>query len=253
MTARRTAPGLFLVPSLLSLGNLFCGFMSLVATFNGRYRAAAYWVIFAAVLDGTDGMIARAIKVSSDFGLELDSLADVVSFGLAASLLAYVWGLRAAEPTGAFFAFLFLTAGALRLARYNIRTKSSPSDRRSYQGLTVPSAAVFLCSLVIFRPYPLETHVEGFAAALVTLMLAAFMVSTLRYRNFLKISLRKRVDFGTIVLLAVILGGLIFYQRYFLVLFFGYNVFSGPVGALAARLRKRLPKDAPEPRKDSVS
>ncbi|NMC66119.1 MAG: CDP-diacylglycerol--serine O-phosphatidyltransferase, partial [Acidobacteria bacterium] len=144
---------IYFLPSLLTLTNLFFGFLSLTSTFYGRYRWAALWIIFAACLDGLDGLVARATKTSSDFGLQLDSLADAVSFGISTSLLIYFWALKPARYAGFFFSFLFAAAGLLRLARFNVKTKSVP-DKRYYQGLTVPSAAIFMASLVIFRPVP---------------------------------------------------------------------------------------------------
>ncbi|HSA96591.1 MAG TPA: CDP-alcohol phosphatidyltransferase family protein, partial [Acidobacteriota bacterium] len=143
--------GVNVLPSLFSLTNLFFGFMSILLTFQGRYRPAAVLIIIAALMDGLDGLVARATHTPSDFGIELDSLADAVSFGLATSILLYYWGLEMAGPPAVFFSFVFLTAGVLRLARYNVRTKVL-SDRKHYQGLTVPSAAIFMCAIVNFHP-----------------------------------------------------------------------------------------------------
>jgi CDP-diacylglycerol--serine O-phosphatidyltransferase len=235
--------GIFLVPSVLTLANLFAGFMSILSTFHGRYRMAAMWIILAAIMDGMDGLVARAMKAPSDFGIELDSLADAVSFGLATSVLIYFWGMKPAGLPAVFFSFLFLTAGVLRLARYNVRTRVQPG-RKHYQGLTVPSAAIFMGSLVIFHPTPLETQELAFLTALVAVLIALCMVSTFPYRNYLKVRTSHRIDMLTALLLTVTMAGFIFYPRIFLLLFTGLNVVSGPVGALVTVVRKGFKKKA---------
>jgi CDP-diacylglycerol---serine O-phosphatidyltransferase len=237
----------YLIPSLFTLTNLYLGYLSIAATFDGRYRWAAVFIIIAAVMDGLDGLVARLIRASSDFGIQLDSLSDAVSFGLATAILIHVWGLY---PTGAkwpLLSFLFLTAGVLRLARYNIRTKSQP-DRKTYQGLTVPSAAMFISSLVFAHPEPLQTHALAFILGLIVVIVAFFMVSTMRYPNLLSFSPRKKIDARSILVLAVFLGGLVLHADIFLVAFFTLNVLSGPVLTLARFLLKRAQrkKSAPQ-------
>ena len=143
MKTKKPVYGINVIPSLFSLTNLFFGFLSVLLTFHGRYRTAALLIIIAAFMDGLDGLVARATHTPSDFGIELDSLADAVSFGLATSILLYYWGMEMAGPPAVFFSFVFLTAGVLRLARYNVHSHV-PSDRKHYQGLTVPSAAMFM-------------------------------------------------------------------------------------------------------------
>jgi CDP-diacylglycerol--serine O-phosphatidyltransferase len=241
MKTPKLRKGIFLVPSLFTLTNLFFGFLSILLTFHGRYRMAAFWIVIAALMDGMDGLVARAMKVPSDFGIELDSLADAVSFGLATSVLLYFWGMKLAGPPAVFFSFLFLTAGVLRLARYNIRTKSLP-DRKHYQGLTVPSAAIFMGSLVIFHPSPLQTTELAFGLAILTVLIALCMVSTFPYRNYMKVRTSHRIDILTALLLAVSLAGFIFYPRYALLLFTGLNVLSGPATVLVRAVKKTLKK-----------
>jgi CDP-diacylglycerol--serine O-phosphatidyltransferase len=236
---RSLRDGLYLLPSLLTLTNLYLGYLSIVASVQGRFRTAALLIIIAAVTDGLDGIVARAAHVGSDFGIQLDSLSDAVSFGVATPILLYFWGLRLDGRIGVFFSFLFLTAGVLRLARYNVRTKGLP-DRKSYQGLTVPSAAMFMASLVFAHPRPLEARELGAALALLTTAVALCMVSTLKYRNFLNISLRRRIDIRTALMLAVVLAGLLFATGEALVALFSINVLSGPVGALVGRAAKAL-------------
>jgi CDP-diacylglycerol--serine O-phosphatidyltransferase len=236
---RSLRDGLFLLPSLITLTNLYLGYLSIMASFQGRFRTAALLIVIAALMDGLDGIVARAAHAGSEFGIQLDSLSDAVSFGVATPVLLYFWGLRLDGRAGIFFSFLFLTASVLRLARYNVRTKSQP-DRKSYQGLTVPSAAMFMASLVFARPEPLEARGLGAALALLTTAIALCMVSTIKYRNFLNVSLRRRIDIRTALMLAVVLAGLLFATGEALVGVFGINVASGPVGTLVRKASKAL-------------
>jgi len=244
MRTKRTPPGLSFLPSLFSLTNLFFGFMSVLMTFHGRYRTAALLIIIAALMDGLDGLVARATHTPSDFGIELDSLADAVSFGLATSVLLYYWGMEMAGPPAVFFSFVFLTAGVLRLARYNVRSHV-PSDRKHYEGLTVPSAAMFMAAVVNFHPVPLATRASGFVIAVLTLVISLFMVSTFPYRNYIKAFMSRRIDIRTALFVAVSLFGVLFYTRYFLLLYFGLNVLSGPTAAVV-RAAKKHPRKKPE-------
>lgn len=245
---KRPVNRLYFLPSVFTLTNVFFGFLSLTSTFYGRYRWAALWIIISAILDGLDGLVARATKTSSDFGIQLDSLADAISFASATSLLIYFWGLKVLGPAGVFFSFLFIVGGLLRLARYNVRTKSLP-DRRFYQGLTVPSAAIFLAALVIFHPAPIYQNVLAFYLAALVVVISLLMVSTLRYRNFVSIIVNRPVDMKSGLLLAVVLTGLLFRPRYFLLLFTTFNVLYGSVDFLIMQLKKKeTHKTAPEKR-----
>lgn len=237
---------LYFLPSLLSISSVFFGFMSIVASVGGRFSRAAFWIILAAMMDGLDGIIARAIHSSSEFGIQLDSLADVFAFGAAPSILLFLWGMQSAGPSAIIFCFLYLTAGILRLARYNVTSKS-PSDRRFYIGLTIPSAATFMSSLVIFHPRALETKPEVFALILIAQAVAFLMISRIRYRNFLNFRLYQRIDLKTGLFIAVLIGSLLFYHRVFLILFFSFNVLSGPVTLLLERVGSRKAKKSRDP------
>jgi CDP-diacylglycerol--serine O-phosphatidyltransferase len=232
---------IYLLPSLFSLSNLFFGLLSLIMSIHGKFRWAAFWIIIAAVLDGFDGIIARATRTHSEFGTELDSLADSISFGAATSLLLYLWAFQPAGYAGIFFSFVYLSAGLLRLARYNVRSKALP-DRRHYTGLTIPSAAMFMSSLVLCYPRPFLTRESSFLLALLALFISFCMISTVRYKNFLNFNLRRRIDLRSALLLAVFLAGMIFYTKIFLIGFFSINVLSGPGEAAFRYLKKRLRK-----------
>ncbi len=228
----------FLLPSLFSITNIFFGFLSLVFCFHARFSLAAFWIIAAAVMDGLDGIIARATGARSEFGSQLDSLADAFSFGAAPSILLYFWGLRIAGTPGILFSFIFLCGGILRLARYNV-LQQTQVDRGHYVGLTVPSASIFLSSLVLFHPSPLDTKLDAAGLALIVGTVSLCMVSRIKYRNFLRFSFRKRIDIRTALALGVIIAGLLFYPKIFLIAFFGANVVSGPAAAGVNALKRR--------------
>jgi CDP-diacylglycerol--serine O-phosphatidyltransferase len=228
---------IYLLPSALTIANVLFGFLSLLSAFHARYAWAAFWIIAAAVMDGLDGLIARATKAQSDFGVQLDSLADCFSFGAASSILLYFWGFQAETAGGAIFCFLFLVAGIFRLARFNVLQKK-PSDKKYYQGLTVPSASLFLSSLVILHPDPLTRAFDAIALSVIIVIVALCMVSRMKYRNFLTFNYLKKINLKTGLALAVIIGGFILYTRVFLLIFSSLNVISGPLGNIETRLRK---------------
>jgi CDP-diacylglycerol---serine O-phosphatidyltransferase len=237
MKVKKNYGEMYLLPSLFSLTNLFFGFLSIQMSLRGHFRWAAFWIIVAAVMDGFDGIVARATKSQSNFGIELDSLADAISFGAAASVLIFRWGLARAGAPGLFFSFVFLVAGVLRLARYNVRTKSLP-DRRYYQGLTVPSAAMFMSAWPLFHPAPIQSREMAFLFALLAVFASFCMISTLPYRNIINLVFNRKIDIRMALFLAIILSGLVFYPKHFLLVSFSINALSGPVVGAARALKR---------------
>src|SRR5712691_7020266 len=139
--------GIFLLPSLLTTGNLFCGFFAMLLTVESRYFEASLAIFVAMVMDMLDGRVARLMKATSQFGVEFDSLADVVSFCVAPAFLIYSFALSALARPAWFGAFLFVICGALRLARFNVHTGTV--DRRYFVGLSTPAAAGVVCAAVL--------------------------------------------------------------------------------------------------------
>jgi CDP-diacylglycerol--serine O-phosphatidyltransferase len=181
--------GIYLLPSLFTIGNMFCGYASIVYAMRGEFATAAPFIGIAFVLDSLDGRIARYTNTTSAFGVELDSLADVISFGLAPAVLAHAWGLTGLGRWGWAVGFLYVTAAALRLARFNIQSVTQP-DKRYFVGMPSPSAAGVVAATVYAWPEPLTGPPEAVAAVVVILVPAALMVSTIRFRAF------KAVNFG---------------------------------------------------------
>src|SRR3954452_1930761 len=136
----RLRRGVYLLPSLLTMGNMFCGYACIVYAMRGEYETAAPFIGFAVVLDMLDGRIARMTGTTSAFGLEFDSLADVISFGVAPAILSFSWGLQPLGRLGWLAGFLFLTAAAMRLARFNIQSALG-GDKRYFVGMPSPAAA----------------------------------------------------------------------------------------------------------------
>lgn len=191
--------GVYLIPSLFTTGNLICGFFSIISTFSGQYLQAAVFVILAHLLDGLDGFVARLTKTTSQFGIEFDSLADLVSFGLAPAVLVYYWALLPWGTWGWLAACLYVVCGALRLARFNVQIGTV--ERSYFVGLPIPGAAEMIAATVLMYYF---LGGEGatnkrFILLLVIYLLAGLMVSNFRYFSFKQLNLKKRHPFWLLV------------------------------------------------------
>ncbi len=239
--------GIYLLPNLFTTAGLFAGFYAIVAAMNGRFGAAGVAVFVALLMDGLDGRIARLTNTQSDFGKEYDSLSDMVAFGLAPALVVYQWALVHLGKIGWLGAFLFTSAAALRLARFNVR--QATSERRYFQGLASPAAAAVVVGLVwVGDAYGWQpTGALAVVAWTVTVACAWLMVSSIRYRSFKDLDLKGRVPFVA-VLAVVLLFVLISVDppRVLFLLFAGYAL-SGPVMAVARwrRLHRAASLDRP--------
>lgn len=196
--------GVFLLPSLFTVANLFCGFASVVYSTRGDYERAAVLLGIAMVLDTLDGFFARLTNASTAFGVQLDSLADVVSFGVAPALLAFTWGLWPLKRLGWAAAFLFVAAAAMRLARFNIQSTSpAVMDKRYFAGMPTPAAAAVIASTVYLYPYGLHDREAALPALAMVLVPAFLMVSTLRFRTVKAIDVGWRRSYVGLFLAAV--------------------------------------------------
>jgi len=201
---KKRGRGIFLLPNLFTTAALFAGFYGIVAAINDRFAAAAAAIFIAMLLDGMDGRIARMTNTQSAFGAEYDSLADMVSFGLTPALVAYEWVLQSLGKLGWLAAFVYTSAAALRLARFN--TQIGNADKRYFQGLPSPAAAALIAGLV-WVGHDYEMRAVGgttIVALALTIAAALLMVSNIRFYSFKEIDFRGRVPF--VALLAVVLA-----------------------------------------------
>ncbi len=197
--------GIYLLPNLFTTAGLFGGFFAIVASMSGRFEAAAIAVFIAMFMDGLDGRIARMTNTQSDFGKEYDSLADMVSFGLAPALVIYQWALIPLGKVGFVAAFIYAAGAALRLARFN--TQAGIADKRYFQGLASPAAAALIVGFVWWGDDAgwARENVAWLAAAL-TVAAGVLMVSNVRYNSFKDQDLKGKVPFFKILLVVVVFG-----------------------------------------------
>lgn len=196
--------GIYILPNLFTTGSLFSGFYSIIATLNNDYKTAALWVFFALIFDGLDGKVARLTGTTSRFGMEYDSLADLVAFGVAPALLMYTWALKSFGRLGWLAAFLFVACGALRLARFNVQANTVEMTR--FLGLPIPAAASMVSATVLlFCHFGWPSSYKRIAVICLIYLLAFLMVSSIRYYSFKDPELIKRQPFGFLVLAVVLL------------------------------------------------
>jgi CDP-diacylglycerol--serine O-phosphatidyltransferase len=228
--------GIFLLPSLLTTGNLFCGFLALLLAADGRFTEAAVAVFVAMVMDVLDGKVARLTKTTTQFGVEFDSLADVVSFCVAPAFMLYSLALGRLGRAAWLGAFLFVICGALRLARFNVH--SGVGDRRYFVGLPTPAAAGLVASVVLlFGNEELEWW-HGAAVAAGTYVVAILMVTTFRYYSFKEIDFARRRPAGILVMVVLAVLIVATHPQWFLFALFSAYVLSGPTRPLWARRRE---------------
>jgi CDP-diacylglycerol--serine O-phosphatidyltransferase len=231
--------GVYILPNLFTTGGLFSGFYGIVSTMNGDFKTAAWFILIAAVFDTLDGKVARMTNTTSNFGVEYDSLSDLVAFGVAPGLLMYSWALKPFGKLGWLAAFLYVVCGALRLARFNVQVETVESKR--FVGLPIPAAACMVAACVLLFYFlggsgPMLKHVS---VLLLIFTLAGLMVSNFYYYSFKDPELVKRQPFsflvGAIILLIVIVAEP---QIMFFTMFLCYT-FSGPIGFLLRKLRRK--------------
>jgi CDP-diacylglycerol--serine O-phosphatidyltransferase len=255
---------MYILPSLFTTANIGLGYYAITQVVHAS--AADYWhfdnaakaIGFAVLFDGLDGRIARMTGTSSDFGRELDSLADVITFGVAPALLAWVWGfhLLTSAPAGfmgrvvqlgAIGSFFFLMAGASRLARFNITVNPQPSNpgkpgKKYFVGMPIPAGAGVIAAVVHFSEgHPIESWYTALTWGLLCTAVAYLMVSTWRFYSFKDIDLRSRQPFRLIFLFVILFAAIRFYSHTVLFLIALLYMFSGVFWRLKWLLRRKNP------------
>jgi CDP-diacylglycerol--serine O-phosphatidyltransferase len=228
--------GVYVLPNLLTSASLFAGFYSIVATYGAQFEHAAYAIVAGAIFDGLDGRVARMTHTTTRFGVEYDSLADLVSFGVAPAFLMYGWALAGFGRWGWLAAFLFLVCGALRLARFNVQVNTVEKGR--FNGLPIPAAATFIASGIMLYYYlGGEGSLKHFAVLLAVYVLAFLMVSTVKYNNFKDLDPFLKRPFNTLVVFILLMVLLMAEPQVMIFFLISAYVVSGPVGELYRLLR----------------
>ena len=250
----RLRRGVYILPSLFTLGNMFCGYICIVYAMRGDYESAAPFVGFAFLLDALDGRIARLTGSESAFGVEFDSLADVISFGLAPAILVYAWGLSPLGRLGLAAGFLYVSAAAMRLARFNIQTGTG-LDKRYFVGMPSPPAAGVVAATVYAYPWGLYDYRAALPALALVLVPAALMVSTIRFRSFKTFDLQSRRPYSVLILIAAGIVAIWAHPRAVLVVMAYTYLASAFIGTAITRFKPRggrgvvsIPADQASPR-----
>lgn len=234
---RQIRRGASILPSLFTTGNLFLGFWSVVKTIDGRFADASLMIGGAVILDMLDGRIARLTGTQSEFGAQLDSLADAVSFGVAPALLAYVWALALVPRAGWPAAFLFLVCGVMRLARFNVQRQVV--DARFFVGLPIPAGAAQIAAIVFMVPEPPAGPLQATLVLALVVVLAFLMVSTFRYRSFKGVDLRRRRSYMTVLGIAILFLLVAAHPEASLLAVTSLYTVSGPFAWALGTLRRR--------------
>jgi CDP-diacylglycerol--serine O-phosphatidyltransferase len=259
--------GLSILPSLFTVGNIFCAYYSVMSTLNGKWDQAAVAIGVGYILDGLDGRVARLTGTSSEFGAQLDSLADVLTFGIAPAILAFAWGvaggteglganaqtmsatLQHVRSGGWLATFAFVICGALRLARFNVQAQKpvDSSTKRFFVGLPIPAGAGLIASIVHFKKDPISTPDGALLWTLLIGFTGFLMISTIRYHNFKEIGILSKRPRVTLLVAAMMIALIFKYSEEMLLLLAVVYAFSGPVAKLIQMVRKVAPSAQREP------
>ena len=271
---RRPRRAAYALPTLFTAGNIFLGFLAILRSIEGalvaasgqlgsnpHFEVAAKAIGAAVVLDGLDGRIARMTNTTSAFGREMDSLADVITFGIAPAVLAYAWGVQFVMPggflmdhrAGYFLAFVFLLCGAARLARFNVQTNPVPKnpgrpDRKYFVGLPIPAAAGLVAAVVYASDsVPVEWWILSALWLALLALLSFLMVSTWRYPSFKEVNLRGPRSPLLVILFGIVIYGIWNYSQPVLLTLAAIYVGTGIVIRAAGIVRRKFRPQPPSP------
>jgi CDP-diacylglycerol--serine O-phosphatidyltransferase len=240
--------GIYVLPNLMTLSSMFLGFYSIGASFNSDYEKAAWTIMAATIFDVLDGWVARITHTTTRFGIEIDSLADVISFGVAPGVLVYVWTLQSFGRIGWLGSFFLVACGALRLARFNVQMGST--EKKHFTGLPIPASALVIATSVLAYGDVIEIleHLNlGRLAEMVgkdywvlalTFILAGLMVSNITYHSLKEANLKERRPFGLLVIIAAFLAVVAYHPSLVLFLVSISYVAVGIAEALYKLLRR---------------
>ena len=237
----RMGTRIYVLPNLLTTGNIFCGFSSAISAIQGNFLVAAYYIVGAAIFDLLDGRVARITRSTSKFGQEYDSLADLMSFGMAPAILTYQWSLSGFGRIGLIVSFLYLACTALRLARFNVQIGSSSNTH--FSGLPSPMSAGIIASAVLcFHDMQWQSYANPWLLAM-TASAGLVMVSNFAYRSFKDLDFRRRLPFHYLVIAVIAFGAIIYHPE---VMLFALFITYATLGAIFGIFRwGRQPKRNP--------
>jgi CDP-diacylglycerol--serine O-phosphatidyltransferase len=246
--------GLYILPNLFTTGSLLAAFLGILWAVDARFGIAAVAILVSTVLDGLDGKIARMTKAGSEFGIQMDSLADLVAFGVSPALMIYLWQTQSFGRVGIACSFLFIACGALRLARFNVHTlRGTEQNKKSFVGLPAPAAACMLATMVLFSATLPEWITESFLGPFSLVFISALallMVSNVSYASFKDLEFVRLHPFSATVGVVLLLAFVLAEPRMVPFLLFLAYLLSGPIslylqrsghGALLRGLSRRKP------------
>ncbi|OGF66078.1 MAG: CDP-diacylglycerol--serine O-phosphatidyltransferase [Candidatus Fischerbacteria bacterium RBG_13_37_8] len=239
---KHLSQSVFLFPSLFTIASMYCAFFSIASSVEGKLSRAALYIGFSIILDGLDGRIARALNAHTEIGLQLDSLADIIAFGVAPSILIYYWAFHPYyggyySKAGFLAAFLFLMCSAVRLAKFNII--STLTDKRFFIGLPTPASAGVIAALVHYYPQPLKASYASLTAIVLLIILSFLMVSKIKYFSFKSINLRSQKSYFYIIAIAVIIASILTFSQIALISLATIYLLSGIIMRLFGLQQKQ--------------
>ncbi len=246
--------GIYILPNLITLSSMFAGFYSIISSLNSDYETAAWSIMIASVFDALDGWVARLTHTSTRFGIEIDSLADVISFGVAPGVLVYTWTLSSFGRVGWLGSFFLVACAALRLARFNVQMGST--EKKHFTGLPSPAAALVIATTVVAYEGIIDIlehlNLKWLADAVgkdywvlaMTFLVAGLMVSNITYHSIKEANLRERRPFGLLVAIVVFLAVVAYHPALVLFLVSIAYVATGIAEALYKLLRRTKPTAA---------
>ncbi len=243
MTDKKIKRGVYLLPNILTTFGLFSGFFAVILATKGQYAGAAIAIFVAMLWDGLDGRVARLTNTQSAFGEQYDSMADMVSFGVAPALLMYFWQFADLGKIGWIGAFIYTAAAALRLARFN--TQVGIEDKRYFQGLPSPAAAALIAGMVWTKEVMGTTPYDSYLTLVSWVILVAagvLMVSNVRYYSFKEINLKGRASFKLLLLATLIIVLIVLFPSAILFIFFFVYALSGLIMTIVDVRKRRKSK-----------
>ncbi|GAB6184348.1 CDP-diacylglycerol--serine O-phosphatidyltransferase [Thermodesulfovibrio hydrogeniphilus] len=233
---KQPARGVYILPNALTLCGMLFGFYAIIAAINGKFIHAAWAIILANIFDGLDGWVARLTRTTTRFGVELDSLSDLVAFGVAPSILIYKWALFDFSRVGFAITFLFAACGALRLARFNIQTSGS----KAFKGLPIPGAATVIAATVLFCTEILDYKPEKDIIFLfLTAFLALLMVSSLRFHGLKEVDFKEKKPFWILLFFILLLFFIVIHPPISVFILACIYVVSGIIENIIIFIKKR--------------